>query len=99
MQRAGVYYGECTGKQYVHTLHNCVIYLDCYPYQDKDPFIMDECPDVYFSGNQPSLLRDVRSKPCKSLHLRIAQRGLHFSVYKNMEKSFNIVNVALSDLK
>ncbi len=25
----------------------------CYPFQDKDQFIIEECPHVYFVGNQP----------------------------------------------
>lgn len=25
----------------------------CYPYYDNDPFILENCPHVYFSGNQP----------------------------------------------
>ncbi|XP_071779754.1 DNA polymerase delta subunit 2 [Centroberyx gerrardi] len=29
--------------------------LGCYPFYQKDPFIMEECPHVYFSGNAPSL--------------------------------------------
>lgn len=27
--------------------------LGCYPYYDKDPFILEKCPHVYFVGNQP----------------------------------------------
>ena len=27
--------------------------LGCYPFQDCDPFIIDECPNIYFIGNQP----------------------------------------------
>ncbi|KAL8936978.1 MAG: hypothetical protein Q9216_004655 [Gyalolechia sp. 2 TL-2023] len=26
--------------------------LWCYPFQDKDPFVIEECPHVYFVGNQ-----------------------------------------------
>eukprot|EP00741_Cyanophora_paradoxa_P021806 tig00000241_g21049.t1 len=26
--------------------------LGCYPYHDEDPFIISECPDLYFAGNQ-----------------------------------------------
>lgn len=25
----------------------------CYPYQDKDHFVMENCPHVYIVGNQP----------------------------------------------
>ncbi|EDO29368.1 predicted protein [Nematostella vectensis] len=28
--------------------------LDCYPYADQDPFILEKCPHVYFASNQPS---------------------------------------------
>ncbi|KAM9476012.1 DNA polymerase delta subunit 2 isoform 1-T2 [Clarias gariepinus] len=28
--------------------------LGCYPFYQKDPFILNECPHVYFSGNAPS---------------------------------------------
>jgi len=26
--------------------------LGCYPYDNDDPFIFDQCPDIYFAGNQ-----------------------------------------------
>lgn len=29
--------------------------LGCYPFYQKDPFILEECPHVYFSGNAPTL--------------------------------------------
>ena len=25
----------------------------CYPFQDKDQFVVEECPHVFFIGNQP----------------------------------------------
>nr|XP_055024153.1 DNA polymerase delta subunit 2 [Misgurnus anguillicaudatus] len=28
--------------------------LGCYPFYQKDPFILEDCPHVYFSGNAPS---------------------------------------------
>ena len=28
--------------------------LHCYPYYNNDPFVLDSCPHVYFSGNQPT---------------------------------------------
>ena len=29
--------------------------LPCFPFDDKDPFVMEETPDVFFAGNQPRL--------------------------------------------
>lgn len=26
--------------------------LGCFPYYDKDPFILDDCPHVFFVGNE-----------------------------------------------
>ena len=30
--------------------------LGCYPYSAEDPFIIEECPHVYFAGNMPSFM-------------------------------------------
>jgi len=27
--------------------------LGCYPFDSKDPFVIEECPHIYFAGNQP----------------------------------------------
>lgn len=27
--------------------------LGCYPFEDGDPFVIKECPHLYFAGNQP----------------------------------------------
>ncbi|KAF7285933.1 hypothetical protein GWI33_008906 [Rhynchophorus ferrugineus] len=46
----------------LEAMENCLIWnhlaptapdtLGCYPYYDKDPFIIEECPHVFFAGNQ-----------------------------------------------
>lgn len=33
--------------------------IRCYPFADKDPFILEELPDVYFAGNQPTFQTKV----------------------------------------
>ncbi|XP_050302842.1 DNA polymerase delta subunit 2 [Anthonomus grandis grandis] len=33
--------------------------LGCFPYYNKDPFILDECPHVYFAGNQTEFASKV----------------------------------------
>ncbi|XP_037039978.1 DNA polymerase delta subunit 2 isoform X2 [Bradysia coprophila] len=33
--------------------------LPCYPYYQKDPFIIDECPHVYFAGNMNEFKTDL----------------------------------------
>lgn len=47
----------------LEAMENCLVWdhlaptapdtLGCFPYYDKDPFVIDECPHVFFAGNQP----------------------------------------------
>ena len=37
--------------------------LTCYPFQDHDPFILEECPHVYFAGGQPRFESTVIEGP------------------------------------
>lgn len=37
--------------------------LGCYPYTDRDPFIIDSCPHVYFCGNQESFASRLLTGP------------------------------------
>ncbi|KAI9775310.1 MAG: hypothetical protein M1839_001294 [Geoglossum umbratile] len=37
--------------------------LWCYPFQDKDQFVLEECPHVFFVGNQPSFETVLISGP------------------------------------
>lgn len=37
--------------------------LGSYPFQDNDPFILRECPHVYFVGNQPSFATSLIEGP------------------------------------
>ena len=50
----------------MHPIISCfmlILLAGCYPYYDKDPFILDRCPHIYFSGNQPSFQhKKVRGK-------------------------------------
>ncbi|KAI2808349.1 DNA polymerase delta subunit 2 [Blomia tropicalis] len=36
-----------------HIAPTCPDLLHCYPFADKDPFVVDQYPDVFFAGNQP----------------------------------------------
>lgn len=31
----------------------------CYPFNETDPFIIEECPHVFFAGNQPNFASKV----------------------------------------
>lgn len=32
----------------------CIFSVEaCYPLADRDPFLIEDCPDIYFVGNQP----------------------------------------------
>lgn len=35
--------------------------LVCYPFFDKDPFVLSEAPHVYFIGNQPKFETKILS--------------------------------------
>lgn len=40
--------------------------LYCYPYEDKDPFTLDETPHLYFAGNQTAFAsREIELQNCK----------------------------------
>jgi len=36
-----------------HISPTCPDTLSSYPYYDEDPFVLQDCPDIYFAGNQP----------------------------------------------
>jgi len=42
---------------------NDAIMKGCYPYQDKDQFVIEECPHVYFVGSQPRFETTVIEGP------------------------------------
>ncbi|XP_065065704.1 DNA polymerase delta subunit 2-like [Rhopilema esculentum] len=39
-----------------HLCPTCPDTLSCYPYYTEDPFVLRDCPQVYFAGNQPSFV-------------------------------------------
>ncbi|XP_041473976.1 DNA polymerase delta subunit 2-like [Lytechinus variegatus] len=39
--------------KYGHIAPSAPDTLACYPYYNKDPFIIKDCPAIYFAGNQP----------------------------------------------
>ena len=54
---------RCNAPTAPDTLCRCTIrllivdadmWIGCYPFQDKEQFVMDECPHVFFVGNQPA---------------------------------------------
>lgn len=47
------------------------MYVGCFPFFDRDPFVLEHIPDVYFIGNQPSFdhrfITRTHSLYCRSL--------------------------------
>ncbi len=37
--------------------------VGCYPFQEKDQFVIEECPHVYFAGNQPNFETSIIEGP------------------------------------
>lgn len=54
--------GYSTIEKPIEALEKCLIWshisptapdtLACYPYYETDPFVIEECPHVFFAGNQ-----------------------------------------------
>lgn len=42
---------------------NADMLIGCYPFQDKDQFVIEECPHVYFVGSQPAFETTVIEGP------------------------------------
>ena len=38
-------------------------FAGCYPFQDTDPFVLKDCPHVFFVGNQPKFEKAVIEGP------------------------------------
>ena len=63
--------------------------LHCYPFTDKDPFIFQELPHVYFAGNQPtynSMMTDIDGTNTRLISI------------PDFETTYNAVLLNLSDL-
>lgn len=55
-----------------HISPTCPDTLSSYPYYDEDPFILQDCPDIYFAGNQPKFaFKEIEINGCKSLMLLV----------------------------
>ena len=55
-----------------HVGPTCPDTLACYPFYGKDPFILDQLPNVYFCGNQSEFKQDVYvpdHEPNRPIHL------------------------------
>lgn len=46
----------CVDLAFKCLIEVCLLHFvsGCYPFYQKDPFILEECPHVYFSGNAPT---------------------------------------------
>ncbi|KDR14460.1 DNA polymerase delta subunit 2 [Zootermopsis nevadensis] len=49
--------------EWAHLTPTCPDTLSCYPYYQEDPFIISECPDIYFAGNQPQFQSKLYEGP------------------------------------
>lgn len=47
----------------------------CYPFYQKDPFILEECPHVYFSGNAPTFGSKLVKGQCLMYELGAVRGG------------------------
>jgi len=73
-----------------HIAPTCPDTLGCYPFTEEDPFILRECPHIYFAGNQ-------KKYNAKIVSGEQGQRTLVISVPKFIETK-QVVLVNLKDL-
>lgn len=45
--------------QWAHIAPTCPDTLPCYPYHSQDPFVITDCPHVYFAGNTPEFKTEL----------------------------------------
>ena len=63
--------------------------LSCFPYTDKDPFILKNYPQIYFAANQKSMQHEIMEGMCESKqisHFNECLSFLHFATqsYHNL---------------
>ncbi len=50
--------------QWAHVAPTAPDTLWCFPFTERDPFLIDERPDIYFVGNQPAYESTIYSREC-----------------------------------
>lgn len=60
-------------------ISNTDIEIGCYPFQEKDQFVIEECPHVYFVGNQPRFGSNVIEGPGGQQVRLVTIPGFHAS--------------------
>lgn len=62
----------CSTLEWAHMAPTSPDTLFCYPFHDRDPFILTRTPDVYFIGNQPTFeTRLVKSEKEDNVKSRV----------------------------
>lgn len=70
--------------------------LTTYPFADQDPFILEECPHVFFAGNQPSFATRMltgSTSPCTN-----ENSCTHSIVFEGLWESLSLLVVACNHL-
>ncbi|KAJ3436130.1 DNA polymerase delta subunit [Anaeramoeba flamelloides] len=73
---------------------SCPDTLPCYPYQKSDPFIIEKCPNVYFSGNHDHFKSGIK----KYQNILTGEQSVLSIFVPNFSKTSQIVLVDLDSL-
>lgn len=73
--------GETGGDEFLSALEDTLWWrnvaptapdsLPCYPFKSTDPFVIDECPNVYFAGSAPAFATSLAVRPDSTTVTRI----------------------------